>query len=398
MVRLMENEPDITAVERAMKAFMRVSLAPAPAAGFVLGTSGAAGAEEPAAGFVFGTSGAAGAEEPAPAAGFVFGTSGAAGAEEPGNLSSFSGGKQSGAGFGAEGSEAGMKGSKGKGTNKGGKGKGKNSKSKPSCEQGRTESNRSADGFSFGTSGAAAGGFVFGTSSTAPKCFSFGASGASGAIASVHKCRGNANKHPAQHISFGVVPAEGFLFEAPATALIASGFGGMFGGGTTATTASPSLSQGVDNAADKARLTALYTAQDRDKVRKIDGILAKRTTQAARDTMWSDLAKKYPSFFQGESKPTAAAAAGGALFGGGSPAACGGALGGGGIGGGTTATASPLGKSKMWSHKMMIGVPRDDDHDDGRYGKKVQSGDVDFQSKHYSVFLLHLLQQYLNLT
>ena len=55
----------------------------------------------------------------------------------------------------------------------------------------------------------------------------------------------------------------------------------------------------VNDAADKARLTALYSSLDM-KIPKIDSILAKRSTQADRDKMWQALEKQYPAFFQNE--------------------------------------------------------------------------------------------------
>ena len=75
-----------------------------------------------------------------------------------------------------------------------------------------------------------------------------------------------------------------------------------------ATAASPG---GVDDAADKARLTLLYEEHDPKKMCKLDEILNKRPLKADRDKMWAQLKKKYPAFFQNESAGGAAGATGG---------------------------------------------------------------------------------------
>ena len=69
--------------------------------------------------------------------------------------------------------------------------------------------------------------------------------------------------------------------------------GGLVGPSPEAAAALPA----VDDVADKARLTALYSSLD-VKMPKIDSILAKRSTQADRDKLWQALEKQYPAFFQ----------------------------------------------------------------------------------------------------
>ena len=51
---------------------------------------------------------------------------------------------------------------------------------------------------------------------------------------------------------------------------------------------------------DKLRLTKLYSEHAPDKLDLIDGILAKRPSDADRSKMWGVLREKYPTFFSKE--------------------------------------------------------------------------------------------------
>ena len=53
----------------------------------------------------------------------------------------------------------------------------------------------------------------------------------------------------------------------------------------------------LNDRADKALLTALYSKHDAAKLPNIDAIFARRPTQAERDKMWKDLERKHPAFF-----------------------------------------------------------------------------------------------------